>query len=136
PEHGGLQRWLRDLNRLYRAEPALHQVDFGQEGFEWIEVSDAPSSVLAFLRKPRGGGAPLLVACNFTPLPRKNYRLGVPSGGRWRELLNSDAREYGGSGWGNLGGVAAVPVATHSHAHSIGVTLPPLAALYLKCEGA
>ena len=132
--HGGVQRWIADLNRLYRAEPALYQVDFAAEGFEWIDCSDAQSSVIAFLRKPRGGGAPLLVACNFTPLPRQNYILGVPSGGTWRELLNSDAREYGGAGWGNLGGVAAAPVAAHGRPHSIGVTLPPLATLYMKGE--
>jgi 1,4-alpha-glucan branching enzyme len=132
--HGGVQRWMGDLNRLYRAEPALYQVDFAAEGFEWIDCSDAQSSVIAFLRKPRGGGAPLLVACNFTPLPRQNYILGVPSGGTWRELLNSDAREYGGAGWGNLGGVAAAPVPAHGRPYSIGVTLPPLAALYMKGE--
>ena len=132
--HGGVQRWLADLNRLYRAQPALHQVDFAAEGFEWIDCSDAQSSVIAFLRKPRGGGAPVLVACNFTPLPRQNYILGVPGGGTWRELLNSDAREYGGAGWGNLGGVAAAPVPAHGRPYSIGVTLPPLAALFMKGE--
>jgi 1,4-alpha-glucan branching enzyme len=132
--HGGVQRWMGDLNRVYRAEPALHQVDFAAEGFEWIDCSDAQSSVIAFLRKPRGGGAPVLVACNFTPLPRQNYVLGVPSGGTWRELLNSDAREYGGAGWGNLGGVAAAPVPAHGRPYSIGVTLPPLATLYMKGE--
>jgi 1,4-alpha-glucan branching enzyme len=132
--HGGVRRWMGDLNRVYRAEPALHQVDFAAEGFEWIDCSDAQSSVIAFLRKPRGGGAPVLVACNFTPLPRQNYVLGVPSGGTWRELLNSDAREYGGAGWGNLGGVAAAPVPAHGRPYSIGVTLPPLATLYMKGE--
>jgi len=131
-EHGGMQRWVADLNRLYREEPALYQVDFAAEGFEWIDCSDAQSSVIAFLRKPRGGGAPVLVACNFTPIARRDYVLGVPQGGTWRELLNSDAREYGGAGWGNLGGVAASEVAAHGRPWSIRVTLPPLAVLYLK----
>jgi len=134
PEHAGLRRWVADMNRVYRAEPALHQVDFSHEGFEWIDCSDAQSSVLAFLRKPRAGGAALLVACNFTPIPRVNYVLGVPRGGYWREILNSDARDYGGAGWGNLGGVEAAPVAAHGQPCSLGLTLPPLSALYLRSE--
>ncbi len=132
PEHAGLRRWVADLNRAYRAEPALHQVDFSHEGFEWIDCSDAQSSVIAFLRKPREGGAPLLVACNFTPMPRTNYVLGVPHGGVWRELLNSDARDYGGAGWGNLGGVEAAPVGAHGRPWSVAVTLPPLATIFLR----
>ncbi len=132
PEHGGLQRWVAELNRVYRAEPALHEVDFSHDGFEWIDCSDSEASVLAFLRKPRGGGAPVLVACNFTPLPRTNYVLGVPTAGNWREVLNSDAREYGGAGWGNLGGVDAVPVAAHGRPYSVTLTLPPLSTIFLK----
>ena len=85
-------------------EPALYEVDFSPEGFEWIDCNDAEASTIAFLRRPRRDGAVLAVACNFTPVPRVNYVLGVPFGGSWRELLNSDAREYGGAGWGNLGG--------------------------------
>ena len=134
PEHAGLRRWVTDMNRVYRAEPALHQVDFSHEGFEWIDCSDAQSSVIAFLRKPRSGGAALLVACNFTPIPRTNYVLGVPRGGYWREILNSDARDYGGAGWGNLGGVEAAPVAAHGQPCSLGLTLPPLSVLYLRSE--
>ncbi len=131
-EHAGMQRWIADLNHCYRDEPALYEVDFAGEGFEWIDCSDHEASVIAFLRKPKDGGAPVLVACNFTPLPRTNYVLGVPCGGTWRELLNSDAQEYGGAGWGNLGGVDAAPVKAHGRPWSISVTLPPLATVMLK----
>jgi len=134
PEHEGLQHWVADLNHFYRNEPALYEIDFAHDGFEWIDCSDHEASVIAFLRKPKGGGAPILVACNFTPLPRPNYVLGVPFGGAWREVLNSDAREYGGAGWGNLGGVDAAPVQAHGRPWSINVTLPPLATVMLKGE--
>jgi 1,4-alpha-glucan branching enzyme len=132
PEHEGLQRWVAELNHRYRSEPALYEVDFSHEGFEWIDCSDHEASVIAFLRKPKRDGAPVLVACNFTPLPRTNYVLGVPFGGTWRELLNSDAREYGGAGWGNLGGVDAAPVRAHGRPWSISLTLPPLATVMLR----
>jgi 1,4-alpha-glucan branching enzyme len=135
PEHAGLQRWVADLNRLYRTEPALHQVDFDQAGFEWIDCHDAEESVIAFLRKPRGGAATVLVACNFTPMPRPNYVLGVPRAGYWREVLNSDAALYGGSGMGNLGGVESAPVAAHGRYHSVTLTLPPLSTVLLRREG-
>jgi 1,4-alpha-glucan branching enzyme len=135
PEHGGVLRWVSELNRVYRAEPALHEIDFSHEGFEWIEADDAERSAFAFLRKPRSRGAALLlVACNFTPLPRQNYVLGVPRGGRWSEILNSDAKDYGGSGWGSLGGVDAAPVGAHGRPHSITVSLPPLSAVYFRSE--
>ena len=133
PEHAGVCRWVRDLNALLRAEPALHELDFSADGFEWVENRDAESTVIAFLRKPREG-PPLLVVCNLTPLPRRNYLLGVPVKGRWRELLNSDARDYGGSGWGNLGGVEAAPVVSQGRAQSLSLTLPPLATIVLKPE--
>jgi 1,4-alpha-glucan branching enzyme len=135
PEHAGLQRWVADLNRFYRAEPALHQVDFDRAGFEWIDCHDAEESVIAFLRKPRDAGATVLVACNFTPVPRPNYVLGVPRPGYWRECLNSDATLYGGSGMGNLGGMDSAPVAAHGHYHSVTVTLPPLSTVFLRHEG-
>ena len=135
PEHAGLQRFVKDLNRVYREEPALYQVDFSWEGFEWIDASDALSSVIAFLRKPKpGAGAPLLVVCNFTPLPRTNYVVGVPQAGFWREIVNSDAADFGGAGWGNLGGVESAPVGAHGRPNSISLTLPPLSALILKHE--
>lgn len=138
PEHAGLARWVADLNKLYRAEPALFQVDFAVEGFEWIDARDAEASVISFLRRPReggnAGGRDVLVVCNFTPLPRANYLVGVPRGGRWREALNSDATLYGGSGVGNFGGVDAVPVPAHGRFHSLNLTLPPLATLFFVSE--
>jgi 1,4-alpha-glucan branching enzyme len=132
PEHAGVQRWIADLNRVYRAEPALWQADFSHEGFEWIDANDAEHSVIAFLRKPRGEGALVAVACNLTPLPRENYVLGVPRAGTWQEILNSDARDYGGAGWGNLGAVEAAPLAAHGRPHSLTLTLPPLATVFLR----
>jgi 1,4-alpha-glucan branching enzyme len=134
PEHAGLRRWVSDLNRLYRAEPALYELDFEQSGFEWVDCNDNQQSVLTFLRRPREGGTPVLVVCNFTPVPRPNYIVGVPAGGYWRELANSDAVLYGGSGMGNLGGIEAAPVAAHGRFHSLAVTLPPLAVLMFKCD--
>jgi 1,4-alpha-glucan branching enzyme len=132
PEHAGLQRWVADLNRVYRGAPALWQMDFSHEGFEWIDNNDAEQSVLTFLRNPRGAGKRMLVACNFTPVPRENYLIGVPRAGAWTEVLNSDARHYGGTGWGNLGRVEAVPVAAHGRPCSMVVTLPPLSAVYFE----
>jgi 1,4-alpha-glucan branching enzyme len=135
PGHAGVQRWVEDLNRLYRAEPALHQVDFDAAGFEWIDANDAEDSVLCYLRKARDGSA-LLVVANFTPAPRLNYLVGVPQAGHWRELLNGDAPLYGGSGMGNYGGLDSVPVAAHGRFQSLNMTLPPLALLVLRHEGA
>jgi 1,4-alpha-glucan branching enzyme len=133
PEHAGVQRLVRDLNAVYRSEPALHRLDFSQDGFEWLDVDNAEASVLAFLRKA-GDSPPILVACNLTPIPRNNYLVGVPKRGVWREVLNSDAREYGGAGWGNMGAVASVPVSTHGHVESVNLTLPPLSTLMLRWE--
>jgi 1,4-alpha-glucan branching enzyme len=132
--HEGVQRWVADCNRLLRSEPALHEIDFAAEGFQWIDATDADTGVLAFLRRGRPGGAPVLVACNLTPVPRLQHRLGVPVGGRWRELANSDAQIYGGSGMGNLGGVHAEPIGAHGHAQSLPLTLPPLAVVFFKPE--
>ena len=130
--HAGLQRFVSQLNRIYRATPALHQLDFSPAGFEWIVADDAQASVFAFLRKPREGGAPVLVVSNLTPMPRSNYLLGVPSAGFWRELINSDALEFGGSGCGNLGGVDAAPVPAQGRSHSVCLTLAPLSTLFLQ----
>ncbi|MGH6611876.1 MAG: 1,4-alpha-glucan branching protein GlgB [Burkholderiaceae bacterium] len=133
--HAGVQRWVSDLNRLLRAEPALHERDFDQEGFAWIDASNADASVLAFERRARSTSAPIVaVACNFTPVPRSDYRLGVSRAGRWREALNSDAAMYGGSNVGNLGGVSSEPVAAHERAQSIVITLPPLATIFFVHE--
>jgi len=130
--HQGVQRLVEDLNRLYRDEPALHTFDFNPNGFEWIDFGDADNSVLAFLRKGKRPDDQIVVLCNFTPVPRFNYRLGVPRGGYWRELLNSDATLYGGTGIGNEGGVEANPVASHGRPSSLNVTLPPLGVLFFK----
>ncbi|MGH8114490.1 MAG: 1,4-alpha-glucan branching protein GlgB [Rhodanobacteraceae bacterium] len=133
PLHQGVQRWVRDLNGLYRHARPLYDLDFAAEGFEWIDCRDSETSVIAFLRKDRQG-AMVLVVCNFTPVPRANYRLGVPRGGRWQECLNSDAPIYGGSGQGNLGGVQAAPLPAHGHYHALTLTLPPLGVLFLMPE--
>ena len=130
--HRGVQRWLADLNRLACREPALHERDVWPDGFEWIDCNDAENSVLVYLRKSCDPADTLLIVCNFTPVPRQNYRVGAPAPGFWRELLNSDAREYGGSGWGNLGGVETVPVPWHGRPYSLVLTLPPLAILIFK----
>ena len=133
PEHAGVKRLIRDMNRIYRSEPALHALDFSPAGFEWVDLGNAEMSVIAFLRKA-DGGAPLLVICNFTPVARSNFLVGVPSRGLWREILNTDAREYGGSGWGNFGGVESAPVGAHGRLESVNLSLPPLATLVLRCE--
>src|SRR6185437_4025968 len=131
PLHAGVRRWVADLNRLLRSEPALHELDFSADGFEWVESQDAGNSVVAFLRKPRRGEA-LLVVCNLTPVPREGYRVGVPVAGYWRELLNSDASGYGGSGAGNLGGVASQNVSAQGREHSLALMLPALSTLVFK----
>ena len=133
PEHAGVKRLICDINRIYRSEPALHGLDFSPAGFEWVDLGNAEMSVIAFLRKA-DGGAPLLVICNFTPVARSNFLVGVPSRGLWREILNTDAREYGGSGWGNFGGVESAPVGAHGRLESVNLSLPPLATLVLRCE--
>jgi 1,4-alpha-glucan branching enzyme len=130
PLHAGVQRWVRDLNTFYRGTPALYRQDFSPEGFEWVDCCDTEASVVSFLRKGREGDV-VLVVCNFTPMVRDNYQVGVPRGGWWRECLNSDAPLYGGSGQGNLGGVEAAPVPAHGRYHSLMLRLPPLGALYL-----
>ena len=130
--HSGVQSWMRDLNHLYRGEPALYEVDFSPEGFEWIDTQDWESSILAFLRKGRDEKEKVLIVCNFTPVPRVNYRVGVPKAGYWKELLNSDATTYGGSGHGNMGGTEAAPVGAHGRHYSITLTLPPLSVVFLK----
>ena len=133
--HQGLRRWVQDLGRAYAQEPALHAGDAEPSGFEWIDGSDSQQSVLSFLRKDPGGGPPVLWVGNFTPVPRTGYRVGVPRAGSWGELLNSDAHAYGGRGWGNFGGVDAEAVQAHGRPYSLKLTLPPLAALFLRAEG-
>jgi 1,4-alpha-glucan branching enzyme len=130
--HSGLQRWVRDLNTLFRGEPAAHELDFHPDGFRWIDCNDSEQSTLSFMRNARNPDDVLVCAFNFTPVPRHNYRIGVPFSGFWQEVLNGDAELYGGSGQGNLGGVRTAPVATHGFYQSICITLPPLGAVVFK----
>jgi 1,4-alpha-glucan branching enzyme len=129
--HAGIRRWLRDLNALYRAEPALWN-DFSQDGFEWIDANDTDNSVITFLRRDKLGDRLVLAAFNFTPVPRHNYQVGVPRAGFWQEVLNSDAAHYGGSGQGNLGGAHSAPTGTHGRWHTLSLTLPPLGVTLLR----
>ncbi len=135
PFHAALKRLVGDLNHLYAREKALHEMDFDPGGFEWIDCSDSEESVLVFLRKGLSPEDVILVALNFTPVARFNYRVGVPRLGYWREVLNSDSGDYGGSNQGNLGGVAASGIPFHGRPCSLVLTLPPLAAVFFKGEG-
>ena len=132
PSHQGFQRLLSDLNRLHTHERALHQVDFESAGFEWIEANDAAASVISFLRRGRDPEDMVLVVCNFTPVVREEYRVGVPRAGYYREILNTDSKYYGGSDAGNDGGVNAEPIPWHDRPYSIKLKLPPLAVSYFK----
>jgi len=134
PQHRGIQALTRDLNRLVREEPALHELDSDPAGMEWIDANDSDNSVLTYLRKSAGGDV-ILVACNFTPVPRLDYRVGVPRAGWWREVLNTDAGSYGGSGQGNLGGRDTSPVPFHGRPQSLSLVLPPLGVVMLKATG-
>jgi 1,4-alpha-glucan branching enzyme len=133
--HAEYQRWVKDLNHLYKNEPVLFEIDFAPDGFEWIDLHDWEDSTLSFLRKGKSTDDLILVVCNFTPVPRYNYHVGVPRGGTWREVLNSDAAYYGGSNHGNGGSVEASPVQSHGRFHSLSITLPPLGVLFFKSEG-
>lgn len=135
PPHRGVQKWVQDLNHFYKREPVMHELDFEPNGFEWIDFNDWEQSIVSFLRRGKSTGDIILVVCNFTPVPRYNYRVGVPRGGLWREVLNSDAKEYGGSGHGNFGSVEATPVSLHGRDHSLTLTLPPLGILFFKRKG-
>ncbi|MDY6908413.1 MAG: 1,4-alpha-glucan branching protein GlgB [Thermodesulfobacteriota bacterium] len=130
--HQGLKRWVRDCNTFMRGEPALHQKDFDPSGFQWVNCHDSEQSTLAYLRHGRQPDDTLVCVFNFTPVPRHNYRIGVPKGGYWKEVLNSDAEIYGGSGMGNLGGAETTPVASHGEFQSLNITLPPLTAVVFK----
>jgi 1,4-alpha-glucan branching enzyme len=133
-EHAGVRRWIRDLNRVYRNEPSLHEIDFAPEGFEWIDADNRDMSVTSFVRKS-ANGPPVLVVTNFTPVPHSNFLLGIPHRGLWREILNSDAREYGGSGWGNLGSVESSPISANGRLDALTLNIPPLATIMLRWEG-
>jgi 1,4-alpha-glucan branching enzyme len=131
PQHQGVQRLVGDLNRLYREMPALHQLDFHGEGFSWIDCHDADQSILLWLRRAQDGRA-VVVAANFTPVPRSNYRIGVPQAGTWREIFNSDSNYYGGGNLGNGAGLTAVPQAWMNQPAAVDLLLPPLALLVLE----
>ena len=133
PEHAGVQRLLQDLNRLYKAAPSLHQRDFTPEGFEWITHDDAQRSVIAFVRRGAEPSSLMVVVCNFTPMVQPGYRVGVPNAGLYRERLNTDSAHYGGSNVGApFGEITAQPLPAHGRAHSIELTLPPLATVFFE----
>jgi 1,4-alpha-glucan branching enzyme len=133
--HAGVMHLVRDLNRLYRTVPALHELDCDPAGFEWIDATDVDQSVFVYLRNGRSGAKPVITAVNFTPVVRRDYRIGVPEPGYWREALNTDAGVYGGSNVGNSGGAAAESMPSHGYDFSLDLTLPPLAAVVLTPEG-
>ena len=135
PMHKGVQRWVADLNQFYQTEPALFTLDFDPAGFQWIDCNDSQQSTISLLRRGSLEKDALIAACNFTPVPRHNYLIGAPQGGIWREVLNSDALDYGGSGQGNLGEVIASDSPFHGLPFSLNITLPPLAVVYLRWEG-
>jgi 1,4-alpha-glucan branching enzyme len=129
--HAGVQKLIRDLNRVYRDIPALHQLDTEAAGFEWIDGGDVDNSVLVYQRNAKDGSEPVVVVCNFTPTVREGYRVGVPKAGAWREVLNTDAEDYGGSGVGNGERVNTEDIGWHGREVSLNLTLPPLATIVL-----
>jgi 1,4-alpha-glucan branching enzyme len=135
PNHRGIQAWTEHLNHFYQREPAMHVFDNDSAGFEWVDCNDSLTSTISLLRKSESPRETVLVVCNFTPVIRTGYRVGVPHGGWWRELLNSDGAEYGGSNVGNAGGAMAEAEPEHGRPFSLKLTLPPLGALFFKAEG-
>jgi 1,4-alpha-glucan branching enzyme len=134
PFHRGLQKFVEDLNKFYAASPGLWQSDYDHGGFNWIDCADRESSVLSFIRQNPDGANQLVVILNLTPVPRPNYRIGLPRAGKWREVLNSDAAIYGGSNQGNLGGVTAEDIPCHNQPHSAEFRLPPLSVIVFQPE--
>jgi 1,4-alpha-glucan branching enzyme len=126
PRHAGMRRWVRDLNTLYRGQAALHEFDSNPAGFEWVDCKDSQRSVISFLRRGQRPEDQILFVCNFTPVVRENYRVGVPLEGAWKEILNSDASLYGGSGQGNFGGLSTIPLPIHGRPFTLNMKLPPL----------
>ena len=133
--HQALQKLVADLAHLYRSEPALHELDFEWKGFDWVDCNDSLGSTLSYLRRGKSTDTDILTICNFTPVPRNGYRLGIPRGGYWQEILNSDAADYCGSGVGNEGGVQTENTPYHGKPFSLKITLPPLAAVIFKSPG-
>ncbi|KAB2903450.1 MAG: 1,4-alpha-glucan branching protein GlgB [Anaerolineae bacterium] len=132
--HAKMQQWVKDVNQFYLEQPALYELDFDPRGFRWIEANDSDQSVFTYMRFAENPDDFLVVACNFTPVPRHNYRVGVPRPGYYKEMLNSDAETYGGGNVGNLGGVQTDPVAWHAHPQSLNLTIPPLGIVILKWQ--
>ncbi|MBV8069608.1 MAG: 1,4-alpha-glucan branching protein GlgB [Acidobacteriaceae bacterium] len=132
--HAGVRLLVGDLNSLYRTESALHMSEFAPESFEWIDVHDSEKNVLSFLRKGANPDDRIAVICNFSPVPRANYRVGVPSKGFWKEVLNTDAKQYAGSGRGNFGGIETVPIPLHGRNYSLTIDLPPLAVVFFRLD--
>ena len=130
--HRGVQRWVQDLNALYRREPALHELDFDEAGFQWVDFNDADHSIVSYVRRGRSTPETVLIVCNFTPVVHRGYHVGVPAGGVWTEILNSDAVEYGGGGLCNAGAAEAGPAPFHGYGQSLSLTLPPLGVLIFK----
>jgi 1,4-alpha-glucan branching enzyme len=130
--HRGVMQLVGDLNRVYRSEPALHELDTEPGGFEWVDANDADASVYTFIRKPKAGKSRVLCVLNFTPVPRTGYRVGVPGPGYWQEIVNTDAAAYWGGNLGNNGGVQAEAVPCHGRPYSVVLTVPPLAGVFLK----
>jgi 1,4-alpha-glucan branching enzyme len=132
PLNRGVQNLIRDLNRLYKGSPSLYGRDFDHEGFSWIDCQDHAQSILSFMRRGNDANDFMVVICNFTPVVREGYRIGVPEGGFYEECLNTDSKHYGGSNVGNLTGIEAEAVAMHGHPFSLSLTLPPAATLMLR----
>jgi 1,4-alpha-glucan branching enzyme len=133
--HRQIKKWVEDLNCLYQREPALHELDCDPAGFEWVDCNDSDSSVISLIRRAKSTSEIILAVANFTPVPRLNYRVGVPRGGWWQELLNSDAKDYGGGGLGNAGGLMAATTPSHNRPCSLEVIAPPLATVFFKSTG-
>lgn len=134
PAHDGLRAWVRDVNHAYQTYPALYEQDFHAAGFCWENCNDAEQSVLSYFRSDTAGHT-ILVVCNFTPVVRENYAVGVSQDGIWREILNSDSHLYGGSGKGNMGAVRAEPIPVHDRPYSVNLLLPPLSVIMLTPAG-
>ncbi len=134
PLHAGLRQYVADLNRVYGAEPAMHELDFDPAGFQWIDCNDNDNSVVSFMRRAKSGEV-IVAILNFTPVPRDGYRIGVPTPGAYDELINSDSEIYGGGNLGNAGVVFTEPIASHGHEQSLRLNLPPLGFLLLKPAG-
>jgi 1,4-alpha-glucan branching enzyme len=136
PDHAGIQRLVRDLNHAYRDEPAMWELDSEDTGFYWIEANDAANNIVAFARRDIEGDRVVVVVLNLSPVPRHDYRLGFPRGGRWREAINTDSNFYGGTDTGNFGGIEAEPLGWHGQPYSAEISLPPLGALWLVPDAA